>query len=288
MEDKITTAVNTTIIIITIIGLALVFLLVLLSCVQGNARWLAVLGIAMLMIGGAVYPWEKLNINKKLGIATYLCLLLLGVNLITGLLLYAGASPRPLTPRERNAIIAHLEDRHGDYGFRILSATSSNERLTGLHNLFSFRTFEWSIIEARAADRYGVDFYISGVNDGFNNIVGLQEEYGITRAVHVHRDLFQNRITSINPRVIERTSAGDWVRVEIRIDYSHLNWRDMDESQERESIYTIRSAIAWETGFDEGEIRVVAWYTLIEGRATFSTFGGRNYDRLRFSLDRVF
>jgi len=254
--------------IIIILGLLAVMFIIGLLALLGDAGWLIIVGIALLTAGGVAY---KVRFHTKLRVSTYICILLLVVNVSVGLTLYVGTVPRPLSRQERSDILAYLELQYPSQRFRIVSGNARHSTGgwgSGL-DFLSFGAFSWNEVEAIAADSNDVQFEVTGVSQSsWRILVGsfyfsdhysliqpqitLQDihdmEDEIWEIILAHRHLFDDC------RFERRTSTISFIPKHIEayvtITYTHMLKSDFDESAENEKLQIVRDEIAAITGFE--------------------------------------
>jgi len=244
-------------------------LILLVYALMGHATWLIVANIIVISVSISIVQGIK---HYRL---TYICILLLIINLITFALIQIGKNPRPLTWNERRTIITHLEERYGDRGFKIIAAKSSNDHA---RKLLQYYTFKWKLYEAHLEDADGCDFVVQGENAGFNNLLTISEEYGIIRTIYDNRELFQSKITNLSATCVKRSGNTDYFQVNMKINYSQLNSFEFDENKEILNLNIIRDSILQsDTFLSDDELMIHVMYELKDGSVSYG-FGEFKYD----------
>ena len=254
--------------VIIILGLFVVMFIIGLLTMMGGVDWLIIVGIVLLAIGGIAY---KIRFHTKLRISTYICVLLLAVNLSVGLTLYMGTLPRSLSRQERSDILAYLELQYPSQRFRIVSGNARHSTGgwgSGL-DFLSFGAFSWNEVEAIAADSNDVRFEVTGVSQSsWRILVGsfyfsdhysliqpqitLQDihdmEDEIWEIILAHRHLFDDcRFDGKNVRI---SFIPQHIEAHVTITYTHMSQSDFNESVENEKLRIVRDEIAAITGFE--------------------------------------
>lgn len=227
--------------IILFIGVTVfVALTLFLAALFGGASWLIALWFVLFVLAVGIILYRKKS--RALPIAISMAL----ITLVISLILYLGASPRPLLPGERREIQNHLHSRYGDRGFKIVSATSSNEPIRDYMQLFSYRTFQWENIEATVKDRQGCTAQVTGTNQGFGNVTKLTEEYGIVRVIYDNRDVFDDKMEEAEARHITRVSDTDYMLVKVTVNYSHTDsytFQAQEKARQQENMLALEHKV---------------------------------------------
>ena len=235
----------------------------------GDAGWLILVGLVLLATGGALYQWR---LNSKIKVSTYICLLLVAVNILVGLTLYIGASPRPLTRQERRDVLTYLELQYPDQNFRILSGRARHS-IDGW-GILQFGTFRWNEIEAIVEDGDGLRFEVTGNQQWWRVRVGsfyfsdnrplMQPQFTnqdiqnmkdqVWEIIVAHDHLFYGSTIS---RRHERISlAPQYIEAYITITFNHITEDDFDRDATMEKMRIVRDEISTSMGFESVAVNV--------------------------------
>jgi len=261
--------------VIIILGLLVVMLIIGLSTLSGNAGWLIIVGVALLAAGGVAYKW----LRSKIKLSTYLCVLLLAVNVLVGVTLYIGAAPRLLLPQERRDILAYLELQYPGQSFKIVRGKALNSSLTGLKQLFKFRTFQWDEVEAIVADGNDVQFEVTGNDEWWNVRVGpyyFSDNYSLMQPQITIQDIhdIEDKVWGIIEAHHYLFDGGDFHEKNVEISFipqhieayaairlNHMSKSDYDETAATEKMRIIRDAIAANTGFESVALNIRFYFS---------------------------